>query len=149
MSACEQRCGSTATVYAMGRGAGDYGGRYCEACAHALRYVVTDRLTPAASLPEEPTRMKPGADILGRVWTQEEIDLRAQVCNRLHYTSSGGPLTDALWYGARMLADGFGDLTALPPSVAQECIGDWSHVRDSSPQAFRAMHVYLREQGAI
>lgn len=42
---CEQRCGAEATVYAMGRGAGAWGGRYCEPCAHALDFQITDRLT--------------------------------------------------------------------------------------------------------
>jgi hypothetical protein len=43
---CEQGCGAVATVYAMGRLAGDWGGRYCESCAKALGFVVTDRLAP-------------------------------------------------------------------------------------------------------
>jgi hypothetical protein len=44
---CDQLCGNVATVYAMGSGSGDWGGFYCEPCAKALRFVITDRLNPA------------------------------------------------------------------------------------------------------
>jgi hypothetical protein len=91
--------------------------------------------------------MNPGTDLLGREWTQADIDLRAAVCERLHY--SAPVLPDAVWIGARLLADGFGPLDCLPADVASQCIGDWSHVRDSSPEAFRAMHAYLRSHGVI
>jgi hypothetical protein len=41
---CDQ-CGTArATVYAMGPGAGDWGGYYCEPCQRRLGFVVTDRL---------------------------------------------------------------------------------------------------------
>ena len=40
---CEQKCGAKATVYAGGRGAGDWAGKYCEPCAKALRFDVWDR----------------------------------------------------------------------------------------------------------
>jgi hypothetical protein len=85
-------------------------------------------------------------DILGRVWTADDTAIRVAVCARLHY-SCPERLADADWYGVRLLADGFGDLTQLPQTLAQECIGDWSHVRDSSPEAFRAMSAYLTERG--
>lgn len=42
-SKCEQQCGQDATVYAMGPFAGDWAGRYCEPCAKALRFQITDR----------------------------------------------------------------------------------------------------------
>jgi len=44
------------------------------------------------------------------------------------------------------LADGFG---RLPPEVLQTINDgyDWSHVRDSSPQAWTEMAAYLRERG--
>jgi len=42
-SRCEQGCGADATVYAMGPKAGDWAGRYCEPCAKALRFQITDR----------------------------------------------------------------------------------------------------------
>jgi hypothetical protein len=42
---CEQRCGAVATVYAMDKNPGGWGGRYCEPCARALGFMVTDRLT--------------------------------------------------------------------------------------------------------
>jgi hypothetical protein len=42
---CEQKCGQNATVYALDRGAGGWGGYYCEPCAEALRFMVVDRLT--------------------------------------------------------------------------------------------------------
>jgi len=41
---CEQRCGETATVYAMDPQPGGWGGYYCKPCAEALRYRITDRL---------------------------------------------------------------------------------------------------------
>jgi len=41
---CEQRCGAEATVYAVGPGAGDWGGRYCVPCAAKLGFTVTDFL---------------------------------------------------------------------------------------------------------
>lgn len=39
---CEQQCGKIAEVYAMDRYAGGWGGNYCQPCADALRFVVTD-----------------------------------------------------------------------------------------------------------
>jgi len=44
------------------------------------------------------------------------------------------------------LADGFG---RLPPEELAGINGgyDWSHVRDSSPQAWAEMAAYLRERG--
>lgn len=42
---CEQQCGAEATVYAIDPQPGGWGGRYCEPCATALRFRVTDRLT--------------------------------------------------------------------------------------------------------
>ena len=44
MSACEQQCGSEATVYAIDRLPGGWGGRYCQPCADALAFLVTDVL---------------------------------------------------------------------------------------------------------
>ena len=41
---CEQGCGQPATVYAMDRLPGGWGGRYCEPCAKALDFQITDRL---------------------------------------------------------------------------------------------------------
>lgn len=52
---CEQRCGREATVYAMGRGAGDWGGRYCVPCANALHFMITDQL----QRPAEPVEFHP------------------------------------------------------------------------------------------
>jgi hypothetical protein len=42
--ACEQRCGKPSEVYAMDSGAGGWGGWYCQPCATALRFTITDRL---------------------------------------------------------------------------------------------------------
>ena len=39
---CDQGCGEVATVYAGGRGAGDWAGFYCEPCQKALRFEVWD-----------------------------------------------------------------------------------------------------------
>lgn len=88
-------------------------------------------------------------DVLGRVWSAEDTATRNAVCEALYVSGGAAPLPDLLWYGVRWLADGFGDLTCLPACIAQECIGDWSHVRDSSPEAFRAMHAYLVTHGVI
>jgi hypothetical protein len=45
MKTCEN-CGQAATVYAMGRRAGDWGGRYCN--AHIPDgFVITDRYEEA------------------------------------------------------------------------------------------------------
>lgn len=43
---CDQACGNIATVYAMDRHAGGWGGWYCVPCAHGLRFVVTDHIDP-------------------------------------------------------------------------------------------------------
>jgi len=40
---CDQGCGEVATVYAGGRGAGDWAGYYCEPCQKALRFEIWDR----------------------------------------------------------------------------------------------------------
>lgn len=44
MTMCEQQCGAVATVYAVDRDPGGWGGRYCEPCATALRFQILDRL---------------------------------------------------------------------------------------------------------
>jgi hypothetical protein len=41
---CGQNCGQTATVYAMDRLPGGWGGWYCEPCAKGLDFQITDRL---------------------------------------------------------------------------------------------------------
>lgn len=41
---CEQQCGEPATVYAGGRGAGDWAGNYCTNCAKALNFIVFEEL---------------------------------------------------------------------------------------------------------
>jgi len=43
---CEQCCARPASVYAIDRlpGDGGWGGRYCEPCAKALNFQITDRL---------------------------------------------------------------------------------------------------------
>lgn len=41
---CEQRCGEPATVYAIDRLVGGWGGYYCEPCAQAVGFRITDRL---------------------------------------------------------------------------------------------------------
>lgn len=42
--ACQQKCGSWATVYAIDPIPGGWGGYFCASCANALRFQVTDRL---------------------------------------------------------------------------------------------------------
>ena len=44
---CEQHCERPATVYAMDRLPGGWGGFYCEPCAKALDFQITDRLQEA------------------------------------------------------------------------------------------------------
>jgi hypothetical protein len=46
---CEQACGAEATVYAIDRCPGGWGGRYCEPCAQALGFNVIDRLDEVLS----------------------------------------------------------------------------------------------------
>jgi hypothetical protein len=41
---CEQNCEQEAEVYAMGPFAGDWAGWYCEPCAKALGFRITDRI---------------------------------------------------------------------------------------------------------
>lgn len=41
---CGQRCGRPAAVYAIDPLPGGWGGRYCEPCARALKFTITDRL---------------------------------------------------------------------------------------------------------
>jgi len=80
-------------------------------------------------------------DILGRVWTAADEANRLYVGERLHYAGSGrvGKIDDGrVQYVARTLADGFG-----PGCTNQDALWDWSHVRDSSPQAFAAMAKFL------
>ena len=49
MNACEN-CGKPAEVYAMGKYAGDWGGRYC--LAHVPKgFTITDHLAPEAPKP--------------------------------------------------------------------------------------------------
>ena len=48
LPACEQCKIRPATVYAMGPGAGDWGGRYCQECADALGFTIQEKLAKAA-----------------------------------------------------------------------------------------------------
>ena len=70
--------------------------------------------------------------------TQEQIrnadDVRTAVMEYMYY---GGAdfwrLNESQWQGLYFLADGFGQVDR---AIAHEQCWDWSHVRDSSPQAF-------------
>jgi hypothetical protein len=42
MSACEQQCGSEATVYAIDPIPGGWGGKYCQPCVDDLNFQVID-----------------------------------------------------------------------------------------------------------
>lgn len=53
---CEQKCGAVATVYAMGPFAGDWAGYYCQPCAAALKFQITNYLDVS---PEEVTHQFP------------------------------------------------------------------------------------------
>lgn len=55
-------------------------------------------------------------------------------------------LSDAETWELYCLADGFGKRT---PEELEEINGgwDWSHVRDSSPEAFAKMAAWLRDRG--
>jgi len=56
-------------------------------------------------------------------------------------------IKDEDFWAVYCLADGFGP--DLPPEMLAEINGgyDWSHVRDSSPEAWTRMAAYLREHG--
>lgn len=43
--ACEQRCGSVATVFAIDPCPNGWGGHYCQPCADSLKFQVIDRYT--------------------------------------------------------------------------------------------------------
>jgi hypothetical protein len=47
---CGQKCGKTATVYAMDRLPGGWAGYYCEPCAKALNFQITDRFYTEAKV---------------------------------------------------------------------------------------------------
>jgi hypothetical protein len=47
---CGQKCGKTATVYAMDRLPGGWAGYYCEPCAKALNFQITDRFNTEAKV---------------------------------------------------------------------------------------------------
>lgn len=86
-------------------------------------------------------------DILGREWTATDSAKRTLVCELAHYGAET-PLGDEHWLGVRLLADGFGRVS-LSDEGASEMLGDWSHVRDSSPEAFRSMFAYLAAHGLV
>ena len=69
----------------------------------------------------------------------------------LHYKGSCHALTRTLRADkhARTLADGFGKLDPHSPGY-EDCLWDWSHVRDSSPEAVTHMADFLlsRYEGA-
>lgn len=83
-----------------------------------------------------------------------KLDDRALVIACLHY---GGTLTiecPDVVRAARLACDGFGDLASHPglpgqtpaerASFIADLLWDWSHVRDSSPEAFRRAAEILR-----
>jgi hypothetical protein len=55
---CEQRCGDPATVYAGGRGANDWAGHYCDACAGKLKFPVWYRLERQETPKKKPLPFK-------------------------------------------------------------------------------------------
>lgn len=103
------------------------------------RLNVADRLDQINNVLAEDGLM---ADIQGRVFS---VEIRNQVMGWMHYGSADYIVTDdrsnKLWRDCYILADGFG---ALPSIKAAERHGwDWSHVRDSSPQAIRQIHDHI------
>lgn len=81
-------------------------------------------------------------DIQGHVFS---VEIRNQVMKWMHYGSTDYIVTDdrsnKLWRDCYMLADGFGALPSLNDAERQGW--DWSHVRDSSPQAIRQIHDHI------
>lgn len=55
-------------------------------------------------------------------------------------TMRGDDLTPEAWREAYLMADGFGTVDL---KFAEEQCWDWSHVRDSSPDAFKRMAEFI------
>ncbi len=64
-------------------------------------------------------------------------ETRNAVISYMHYDGDDHwRLSESQRAGIYLLADGFGQITA---AFAKEQCYDWSHVRDSSPRAFKLM----------
>lgn len=66
---------------------------------------------------------------------------REFVMSCLHHSGiNKKKLSPMIWCRAYLLCDGFGEIDS---TFARECDWDWSHVRDSSPEAILRVHKYL------
>lgn len=82
-------------------------------------------------------------DVLDRKWTPSDRRMRREVMQCMHDTGDRyRSITSEEHTHVRILADGFGK---LPPS--HPAFYDWSHVRDSSPEAIEAMYIRLADMG--
>lgn len=89
--------------------------------------------------------MKTMTDIQGRVYN---VEIRDYVMERMHYDApqrGHKPMSQARWICAYLMANGFGEITL---EQAQEQCWDWSHVRDSSPEAIERIAKFLGYQVA-
>ena len=71
-----------------------------------------------------------------------EQQIRKLVMEQMHHTGHGyRNLPQERWETAWFLADGFGPITDR--KFAEDNCWDWSHVRDSSPEALLRMAQFL------
>lgn len=76
-------------------------------------------------------------------WSPLADCYRHSVIHYLHWGHDGRKeLTEAEWLEIYLLGDGFGK---IGPGFASEICYDWSHVRDSSPEAIAEMYGKLIE----
>lgn len=76
----------------------------------------------------------------------KDQSIRVFVVSFLHWNGKNyGKLTHAQEIRVRALADGFGP--GVDPETEPDMFWDWSHVRDSSEEAFVAMAQTLESQG--
>lgn len=105
--------------------------------SYKLGYGTNESWLPEASLTV--------VDILGREWTPAVQTMRAAVMDCMHYS---GEKYQAIPTGehqaVRCFADGFGPLPA-----DHDAFYDWSHVRDSSPEAVIGMYGALADLGYV
>ena len=75
------------------------------------------------------------------------IDYRKEVISYLHYNGENkDKISEGQWRSSYLKADGFGQIGMMK---AMQNDWDWSHVRDSSPEAFENIYQYLERNGVI
>jgi len=74
------------------------------------------------------------------------IPFRKEVISYMHYSGENwSKLSDKQHFDLYYMADGMGIID--PRSELATMIGyDWSHVRDSSPEAIASMYVYIKRE---